>query len=124
MESAIRTLEESLRSAMLSSDVEALDALLDEGLMFVGVRGELLRKADDLELHRAGRLKLTRAEWRRVEVADHAHSAVSLVTADLAGTIDGSEFTGAVRYCRFWANTGAGWRVVGGSVVALGGEGS
>ena len=123
MESAIRTLEESLRNAMLNGDVEALDALLDEGLMFVGVQGEVLLKADDLELHRSGRLKLTKTEWRRVEVVNHVHSAVSLVKADIAGTVDGSEFTGVVRYCRFWANTGAGWRVVGGSVVALGGEG-
>ncbi|MGJ4801770.1 nuclear transport factor 2 family protein [Luteimonas sp. SDU82] len=123
MESTIRSLEESLRSAMLRSDIDALDTLLADGLIFVGAQGEVLRKEDDLELHRSGRLELTKAEWRCAELADQGHSAVSLVTADLAGSIDGSEFTGTFRYCRFWVETGAGWRVVGGSVVALGDEG-
>ena len=118
MDSTVRQLEEALRDAMLASDVVALDSLLADGLIFIGPAGDVFGKDDDLDLHRSGRQKLTKAEWRSVEVVTHGQSAVALVTADLAGTFDGAEFSGHFRYCRFWAKTEAGWRVVGGSVLA------
>lgn len=120
MESTVRQLEETLRGAMLASDVVALDSLIADTLIFVGPSGDVFRKEDDLDLHRSGRQKLTSAEWRSVEIVTHARSAVALVTANLVGTFDGNAFSGDFRYCRFWAETDAGWRVVGGSVVALG----
>lgn len=120
MESTVRQLEEALRVAMLASDVVALDSLIADTLIFVGPSGDVFRKEDDLDLHRSGRQKLTSAEWRSVEIVTHGRSAVPLVTANLAGTFDGNAFSGGFRYCRFWAETDAGWRVVGGSVLALG----
>jgi len=119
MESTVRQLEEALRGAMLASDVATLDSLIAEGLIFVGPSGDVFRKEDDLSLHRSGRQKLTKAEWRSVEVVMQGSSAVTLVHASLAGTFDGTEFSGDFQYCRFWATTDVGWRVVGGSVLAL-----
>lgn len=120
MESTIRSLEESLRNAMLTSDVAALDSLLADELVFVGPSGDVFSKEGDLELHRSGRQQLTRAEWRSVAIAMHGQSAVTVVTANLAGTFEGTAFSGDFRYCRFWAVTDLGWRVVGGSVSVLG----
>ncbi len=119
METEIRQHEEALRIAMLASDVAALDALIADGLVFVGLSGDVFRKADDLALHRSGRQKLSMAEWRSVEIVAHERAAVTVVTADLAGTFDGTEFHGRYRYCRFWTKTAKGWQVLGGSVVAL-----
>ncbi|MBD9467735.1 nuclear transport factor 2 family protein [Pseudoxanthomonas sp. PXM01] len=119
MESTVRKLEEALRGAMLASDVAALDSLIADGLIFVGPSGDVFKKEDDLNLHRSGRQKLTKAEWRSVEVVMHGSSAVTLVNASLAGKFDGTEFSGDFQYCRFWVATAIGWRVVGGSVLAL-----
>lgn len=118
MDSTVRQLEEELRDAMLASDVVALDSLLADGLIFIGPTGNVFSKDDDLDLHRSGRQRLNKAEWRSVEVVMHGSSAVTLVIANLAGTFDGAEFSGDFRYCRFWAKADAGWRVVGGSVLA------
>jgi len=120
MESTVGHLEEALRVAMLTRDVVAQDSLIADTLIFVGPSGDVFRKKDDLDLHRSGRQKLTSAEWRSVEIVTHGRSAVALVTANLAGTFDGNAFSGDFRYCRFWAETDAGWRVVGGSALALG----
>lgn len=119
MENEIRQHEEALRKAMLTSDVAALDSLIADGLIFVGPTGEVFRKQDDLALHRSGRQSLSVAEWRSVDVVMRDRSAVALVDADLAGSIDGTAFHGRFRYCRFWARTGSGWQVLGGSVIAL-----
>lgn len=119
METEIRQHEEALRIAMLASDVAALDALIADSLVFVGLSGDVFRKADDLALHRSGRQKLSMAEWRSVEIVAHERATVTVVTADLAGTFDGTAFHGRYRYCRFWTKTAKGWQVLGGSVVAL-----
>ena len=43
METEIRQHEEALRIAMLASDVTALDALIADGLVFVGLSGDVFR---------------------------------------------------------------------------------
>ncbi|ONO22309.1 hypothetical protein A8D71_39065 [Burkholderia cenocepacia] len=59
---AIRTViepyETALRTAMLSNDVEALDALLDDDLVFTAPTGQVISKEDDLTAHRAKLLRL------------------------------------------------------------------
>lgn len=119
METEVRQLEEALRIAMLSSDVQALDALIADDLIFVGPSGEVFGKQDDLALHRSGRQKLSVADWHSVEIATHDQTAVALITADLVGTFDGAAFSGRFRYCRFWGKRSGVWRVLGGSVVSL-----
>ena len=122
MESKIRKLEETLRCAMLHSDVAVLDALIDEELLFVGPDGGIFTKAADLELHRSGEQRLTRAEWREVLVQVHGSTAVAVVKAYLSGVFKGEKFSGLYRYSRTWADQSDGWRIVGGSVLAIGRE--
>jgi ketosteroid isomerase-like protein len=119
MNSEIQQHEEALRIAMLTSDVEALNALIADDLIFVGATGEVFGKEDDLALHRSGRQKLGKAEWRSVDIVMHERAAVTLVTAELEGVFDGAAFSGRFRYCRFWVRSANGWQVLGGSVVAL-----
>ncbi len=57
---SILTAEADLRAAQLAGDVAALDRLLDDGLVFTGLDGAVVGKADDLALHRSGRLRITR----------------------------------------------------------------
>lgn len=107
---------------MLHSDVSALDALIDDDLLFVGPDGGIFTKAADLELHRSGVQRLTHAEWREVLVQEHGMTAVSVVLAYLSGDFKGEKFSGMYRYSRVWANRGSGWRIVGGSAVAIAAE--
>lgn len=119
MEITINNLEESLRLAMLNSDVPALEELISDSLLFVGPNGAILRKQDDLDLHRSGRQKLDRADWEEVKVESRDSTAVSVVTAYLEGSFDGAAFSGRFRYCRMWTRSGESWKVVGGSAVAV-----
>jgi len=119
MESVIQDLEESLRLSMLNSDVPALERLISDSLLFVGINGATFRKQDDLELHRSKRQKLDRADWEEVKVQTYESAAVSVVTAYLAGSFDGAAFSGRFRYIRMWARLGSTWQVVGGSITAV-----
>lgn len=119
MDTEIRKHEEDLRVAMLAGDVDALGYLIDEDLIFVGPSGEVLGKEDDLALHRSGRQRLDAVDYVSVRIVMREKSAVALVTADLSGSFDGVAFSGQFRYCRFWTKTASGWKVSGGSLIAL-----
>ncbi|NJR63493.1 MAG: nuclear transport factor 2 family protein [Cyanobacteria bacterium CRU_2_1] len=53
--SIIQTLEDSLRQAMLTSDVAMLDKLIGNDLVFTMHTGSVINKQDDLEAHRSGK---------------------------------------------------------------------
>ena len=67
----IRDLEECehrLRRAQIASDVAELDRLVHPDLQFVGPDGLSYGKADDLEYHRSGKMKVESAEAESLEM--------------------------------------------------------
>jgi hypothetical protein len=62
VESTIRAVEERLWRAQLSGDVEVLDELIADDLLFTGLAGSLETKAADLQQHRSGALKITKLD--------------------------------------------------------------
>ncbi len=99
--------EAELRAAMLTNDVAALDRLIDDALMFTTLEGALIGKQDDLDSHRARRLRLTRLEPSEQHVLHCGSTAIVSVRMEIAGTWDG-----ALRYTRIWCERADGWRVV------------
>ncbi|MEL6442703.1 MAG: nuclear transport factor 2 family protein [Bacteroidota bacterium] len=111
---AVLACEDALIAAMASNDVDALDALLDDRLLFTGLGGVVLRKEDDLNAHRARLLRLTRAEVRERHVVRCGATAVVNVHIEMAGTFAGEPFAGTFRYTRVWCSQEDGWRLLAG----------
>lgn len=114
----IVALEARLRAAQLAADVPALDALIADELLFTGPDGQLATKAQDLEAHRSGAVRIRAHEPEELRVrrigADVAVSALRVV---LAVEVGGTLVRGTYRYTRVWARErGGSWRVVGGHV--------
>ena len=116
----IADMEDTLRVAMLTSDVKALDRLLSERLFFTSHLGRLVTKESDLETHRAGRLRLRRLELSERRMMEVAGVVVVTALADLAGSYDGDGFAGRFRYTRVWSRDRIGrWQVVAGQASAI-----
>jgi ketosteroid isomerase-like protein len=112
--------EGALRRAQLAGDAAALDRLVDDALVFTGPDGRLYTKADDLDAHRAGWVRITRLEPSEERVLRlGADVAVIVVRMEMAGTFRGEPFAGPSRYTRVWRRTPDGWRVVAGHVSAV-----
>lgn len=119
----IKEYEERLRIAMLRSDVAELEVLIDDALLFVGPDGGIYTKADDLQLHRSGAQRMTQADWQAMEVRSYGTTCVTVVTAQLSGTLMEVPFAGQFRYVRTWVQREGIWRVVAGSVSPIAASG-
>lgn len=118
----IHSLEVELRQAQLTSDVAALDQLIDDTLIFTGPDGSIASKADDLTMHRNGVVRFSLHEPSDLRVQQvTADVAVVVLRTRLAGTIHGQPFDGTYRYTRVWARRGDTWRIVAGHVSAVAG---
>jgi ketosteroid isomerase-like protein len=112
-EEEIAAVEDRLRAAMLDGDIIALDALLDEGLVFTDQSGHRLGKAQDLEAHRSGLLAIGGLDMVEREIRIVGDVAVVTMTADIAGSYADTAFAGRFAYTRIWSCADdAEWRVI------------
>ena len=122
LEAQIIAKENELLGAMTTNDVARLDDLLHDDLLFNGPDGSTGTKAMDLANYRSGNIQL-----RTVEASDRLLSAIGddvvvAVTVAIQGSYLGQAVDGRFRYLRVWKRFDGRWRVIGGSVVALGNQ--
>ena len=105
--------ENQLRTAMLGSDVTALDDLLAPDLIFTNHLGQLLGKDDDLAAYRSGALKVFSLEPSERRVKTLGDVAIVSVRVHLSGTYEGSPANGDFRFTRVWARSQQNkWQIV------------
>ena len=108
----IQQVEQQLISAQLASDADALAPLLADDLIFTGPNGQLYHKADDLEAHRSGTLRLTHSLPHEPIIKLLPSIAIVSLVVDLQGSIGEQSIDGSYRYTRVWANQNGTWQVI------------
>ena len=118
---AIQAAEERLRQAMLSSDIAALEALLDPDLLFVNHMGWTVTREDDLDAHRGGLLKIHALDLSEQCILPRTDCAVVSVLARISGSYNGIPANGTFRFMRTWApdSESGAWRVVAATSVMV-----
>lgn len=108
----IRDAEERLRLAMQASDVAALERILADDLLFTNHMGQIIDKAQDLELHRSGTLRLRSVETVELKVLGDAALPLTSVLVKLVGQYGGQGFEALLRFTRIWRQTDNGaWQL-------------
>ena len=118
-DASLRACEAALRQAQRTSNVQELDRLVDDALVFTGPNGAVYGKKDDLDAHRRGLIRITRLEPSEEHLQRFGHIAVVSVRMEMSGTFEGAAFAGPFRYTRVWRAHGDGWRIVAGHVSAV-----
>jgi uncharacterized protein (TIGR02246 family) len=119
-DTTIEMLEETLQQAMLNGDVQALDELIADDLIFTLHSGLVISKQDDLEAHRTGLQK-----YRKIDITDqhirHYGDDCAVVTlrADLEGVFDGESYAAPYRFTRIWAKRQNRWQIAAGHVSQI-----
>ncbi|NJN38684.1 MAG: nuclear transport factor 2 family protein [Acaryochloridaceae cyanobacterium CSU_3_4] len=111
----IMDVEEQLRLAMLSADIEALENLLADDLIFTSHLGQVVSKQDDLAFHRAGVFKFQEIKPSERQIQARERLAIVSVRVWLTGIYNESPFQNDLRYTRIWCRaTNSTWQVVAG----------
>lgn len=111
--------EEKLRSAMVEGDVESLDSLLADELVFVNHFGQFLTKQDDLAAYRSEILKFSNIEIRAQVIKLLGDGAVTSTKAFLQGTVGEQEINHEMSYSRVWKEQNGILQVVAGHCSAV-----
>lgn len=111
--------EEELRLAMIKSDVEKLDELIDESLVFVAPNGAVITKEMDLGGHKSRIQKITELLPSEQTMQLHDDCIVVTVKMDLTGTYNDISISGKYRYIRVWSKFNDTWKVIAGSVTQI-----
>ncbi|MGI5201337.1 nuclear transport factor 2 family protein [Spirillospora sp. CA-108201] len=108
----LRDAERRLQAAQLAGDVEALDRLLDDRLIFT-FGANVQTKADDLEVHRTRAQVLTRVAEEELTVLADGRTGVTWFLGTVEGTVSGAPFAARMRYTRTWLHDETlGWRII------------
>lgn len=116
----IQAAEETLRKAMMGSDVETLERILAPDLVFTNHVGQKMSRQDDLDAHRAGAVAI-----ETVDISDHIIKvlddvAVVTLAAHIIGSFGGSAFDETLRFTRVWQATSSGnWQVIAAHASAV-----
>ncbi|MDQ2998188.1 MAG: nuclear transport factor 2 family protein [Chloroflexota bacterium] len=111
--------ENSLMEAMKTNNLEHLDTLLHDDLLFNGPTGATATKAIDLQNYRSGNIHLHTVVSSDQTVHLIGDTAVVAVTVALKGDYLGQALDGKFRYIRVWKLVESTWKVIAGSVVPL-----
>jgi len=111
--------ENSLLEAMRTSNVERLDELLHDDLLFNGPDGVTATKTVDLTNYRSGNIHLHTVMASDQTVNLIGDTAVVAVTVEIKGHYLGQPLDGKFRYIRVWKCVESIWKVIAGSVVPL-----
>lgn len=104
--------EERLRKAMLSSNVEVLNELLADDLLFVNQFGQIVSKEADIEVHLSGNLKVTQIDFLDQKIRQMEKSAVTVTRVAISGTYGTESIAGELYYTRIWEYRNGNWQVV------------
>jgi hypothetical protein len=104
---------------MLASDVSMLDRLIADDLVFTAFTGRLATKADDLEMHRSGLIKIESLDVLGREVRILQEVAVVVAHVRLSGLFNNQPAGGEFRFLRVWAMKPDGWQIVAGQCTMM-----
>lgn len=116
----IQELEKQLIEAMLTSDVEKLDSLISNELIFIDHLGQVLSKAQDLKAHQTKLISI-----HSIDTSDYTYRQVDSnvvyvnVLKYIEGTYDNHPFKGTNRFSRIWVKKENKWQVVSGQSTTV-----
>lgn len=115
--------EQRLQAAQLAGDVEELDRLIDDRLVFTGPpdgRSHPDAKQLDLHNHRSRTQVMTKLVQEDLTVLVEGNTGVTCFLGTLEGTYAGTPFAGRMSYTRTWVHTNEhGWRILAAHASAV-----
>jgi hypothetical protein len=111
--------ERALQQAQRDADVSALDKLLHPRCVGVFLDGSLFGKADDLEGHRSGSMRITKLVEEDLVVEENGPVGVTRTVAWVEALLEGKPASARLRYTRLWSRADGTWRIVAATLARM-----
>jgi len=112
-------LENELVEAIKISDINALDRLLHNDLLFITPDRKNITKEMDLASHRSGTMVVEELKSTIEQINTIESTAVVIVIYTKKGKMLGTPIEGRFKYIRIWRSFSGDWKVIGGSCIQL-----
>ncbi|MDR2228621.1 MAG: nuclear transport factor 2 family protein [Flavobacteriaceae bacterium] len=111
--------ENQLYKAIKESDIQMLDLLLHDDLLFILPNGEIITKEQDLKNYKDGIMEVEKLIPKTESLNIIEDTAVITLTIILKGKFRGVYFEEKFRYIRLWKNIDNQLKVIGGSCISF-----
>lgn len=112
-------IENKLLEGIKTSNIEFLDKILHNDLLFIAPNGQVITKEMDMASHRAGEMVVEEVTPTTEDIKIMDDTAVVIVVYDTKGKMLGNPIQGQFRYIRIWKLFENGLKVIGGSCFKL-----
>ena len=109
---AVLAADDARLQALLAGDVDALERLLSDDLVFVHANGRPDDKRGYIAYCRSGHIRYRAIARREPTVKIASGIAVLCAAADMDVTMDGTQRSATARYMSVWTKTANGWKLL------------
>ena len=111
--------EKKLLESIMKSDVNTLDKMLHNDLLFVAPDGQTITKEMDLDSHRAGTMIVEEISPTIELINIIENTAIAISVYQTKGKMLGQPIEGKFRYIRVWMLFDDTFKVIGGSCTQI-----
>lgn len=108
----IAALENRLIEAMKTSNIQELDLLLADDLIFTSHTGALFSKKDDIDSHASGNIEIFSVDASEQKIRIEGNVAIVSVLLEISGSFFGNTVVGIFRFTRVWKDHGSQWQII------------
>ncbi len=112
-------IEQDVLNAMKNGNVQKLDELLHEDLLFSIPNGQTITKAMDLETYSSGNMTISELTYSEQEINLIEDNAIVSVVVEMKGTYFDYSLDGKYKTIRVWKLFNNQWKVIAGSSLKL-----
>jgi hypothetical protein len=115
----IADLEEKLLDGFKRTDLNILDLLFADGMLFHDQYGNVLDKEMDLDAYRSGMIKITKINVSKREI--RVFESIVIVSASLfiKGSYSNILLNGKYQWLRVWGKVREDWKVISASCTSI-----
>lgn len=115
----IADLEEKLLDGFKRTDLNTLDLLFADGMLFHDQYGNVLDKEMDLEAYRSGMIKISKINVSKREI--RVFESIVIVSASLfiKGSYSNILLNGKYQWLRVWGKVREDWKVISASCTSI-----
>lgn len=112
-------LEYRLIEAIKTSDIDFIENVLHDDLVFIAPNGQVVTKEMDLASHKSGEMTVEQLIPKFEDFNIIGDTAISIVSYDTKGTMLGQPISGRFRYIRSWKGFADGIKVISGACLQV-----